>query len=264
VPILLSGGGGALLNAAKSKRALLIYGGASLAVAMNWFIYVWAVGAGFIVQTALGYYINPLVTVLLGVLVFHEKLRPAQWTALGLAALGVLYLAISFGTPPWVALGLAVSFGIYGMLKKTAPLEALQGLALETSILFLPALAYLLYVERAGHGQFLHTGTRATLLMIAAGPVTTLPLLLFAVGVKRIPLSLMGMLQYINPTIQFLIGVFVYKEPFTRSQFAGFACVWGALVLFAGEGYVAISSSAGQTVDSGGSDGPEEDRGGTN
>jgi chloramphenicol-sensitive protein RarD len=247
-----------LRTAARSPRIVGVYAAAAAAIAINWLIYIWAVNAGFVVQAALGYFILPLVHVVLGVMLLGERLRRAQWVAVGLAAAGVIYLTIVYRTPPWIALSLALSFGLYGLLKKTAPLDALQGLSLETSVLALPALAFLLFENHAGRGAFGHVGPLLTLVMIGAGPVTSIPLLLFAAAARRIPLSLMGMLQYINPSIQFLLGVFLYKEPFTRGQFVGFACVWAALVLFAGEGYVAISSSADHGNNSGGRDGPEE------
>lgn len=237
VPIFVAGNWPEFRRAAHSRRAIVLYTIAAVTVAINWFVYVWAVNAGFIVQTALGYFINPLVTVLLGVIVFREKLRRWQWTAIGLAAAGVVYLTIYYHTLPWIALALALSFGTYGMVKKAAPLGAVHGLALETAILFLPALAFLLYQDHTGQGTFVHAGWQQTSLMIAAGPVTTAPLLLFAAAAKRIPLSVMGMLQFINPTIQFLLGVFLYHEPFARGQLVGFACVWGALALFVVEGY---------------------------
>ena len=233
-----------LRAAARSPRTVGVYAAAAMAIAINWSIYIWAVNAGFVVQSALGYFILPLVHVILGVMFLGERLRRAQWVAVGLAAAGVIYLTALYRTPPWIALALALSFGVYGLLKKTAPLDALQGLSLETSVLSLPALAFLVFENHAGRGAFGHAGPRLTLVMMGAGAVTSLPLLLFAAAARRIPLSLIGMLQYINPSIQFLLGVFLYKEPFTRGQFAGFACVWAAFVLFAGEGYVAISSSA--------------------
>jgi chloramphenicol-sensitive protein RarD len=241
-----SGRWAALREAARSRRTVTIYAAAALVVAVNWFIYIWAVNAGFVVQTALGYFINPLVSVVLGVLLLRERLRRAQWAAVALAGTGVVYLTIVYRAPPWIALALAATFAAYALLKKTAPLDALQGLSIETSILALPALAFLVIENHAGRGAFGHAGPLLTLVMVGAGPVTTVPLLLFAAGARRIPLSLMGMLQYINPSIQFMLGIFVYKEPFTRVQFVGFACVWAALVLFAAEGYVAISSSADQ------------------
>lgn len=250
----------ALIAAARSPRVAALYAAAGTTLAINWFVYIWAVEAGFVVQTALGYFIYPLLSVVLGVMLMGERLRGAQWVAVGLAAAGVIYLTILHGAPPWIALALAVTFGAYALLKKIAPLDALEGLSLETSVLALPALAFLAVENQAGRGAFGHAGPLLTLVMVGAGPVTSLPLLLFAAAARRIPLSLMGMLQYINPSIQFLLGIFLYKEPFTRGQFVGFACVWAALVLFAGEGYVAISSSADHAHNSGGSDGPQEDR----
>jgi len=150
----------------------------------------------------------------------------------------VLYLTFAYGSLPWIALTLAVSFGLYGLVKKTAPLNSLHGLTLETGILFIPALGFLAYSDAIGQGAFLHTGVLADILMIGAGVVTTIPLLLFASAARRIPLSLIGILQYIAPTLQFLIGVWVYHEPFTQTKFVGFAIVWIALVIFALEGLV--------------------------
>jgi chloramphenicol-sensitive protein RarD len=222
----------------RSRRAAVIYSAAALVIAVNWFVYVWAVNRGFILQASLGYFINPLVNVVLGVIVFREKLRPAQWGAVALAAAGVLYLTVTYGSIPWIALTLAVSFGLYGLVKKMAPLGSVEGLALETSILFLPAAAYLIFVERDGSGGFLRAGVATQLLIAAAGPVTTIPLLFFASAARRVPLSIMGMLQYISPTVQFLLGVLLYHEPFTSMQFIGFALVWTALALFAVDGYV--------------------------
>jgi chloramphenicol-sensitive protein RarD len=227
-----------LWKAARSPRVTGIYTAAAIAVVINWFIYVWAVNAGFIIQAALGYFINPLVSVVLGVLVFRERLRAGQWAAIGLAAGGVLYLTMVYGSLPWIALCLAFSFGTYGLLKKLGALGAVQGLTLETSILLLPAAIYLIRAYGAGPVGFLHETTFRNLLMIGAGPLTTIPLLLFAAAISRLPLSTMGLLQFLNPTLQFLIGVLVYKEPFNRVQFVGFAVVWAALVMFAAEGYV--------------------------
>jgi len=228
----------ALWSAIRSARVLGIYAVAALAIAFNWLVFVWAVNVGQIVQTSLGYFINPLLSVVLGVLFFGERLRALQWVSVGLAAVGVLYLTVALGTPPWIALALAASFGTYCLMKKIAPLSAVQGLALETGILFAPAAAYLVSVELAGTGALLHSGFARDALMLCAGPVTTLPLLLFAAGVRRIPLSLVGILQYINPTMQILIAILIYSEPFTRVQLAGFGLVWAALALFAVDGYV--------------------------
>lgn len=220
-------------------RTLGIYFIAAILIGINWLTYVWAVNAGFIVETSLGYFINPLLSVLLGVIILREKLRPAQWIPLGLAAAGVIYLTVVYGKLPWIALTLAFSFGVYGLVKKLAPLGSLYGLTLETGILFLPALIYLLTMEANGSGAFLHTGTNSDLLMIGAGIATTVPLLMFASAAKSIPLSMVGLLQYIAPTIQFLLGVFVYKEAFDFNHLIGFSVVWLALVIFWVENYLA-------------------------
>jgi chloramphenicol-sensitive protein RarD len=220
-----------LWQAIRSTRTLAIYTIAAVAIAFNWLVFVWAVSISQIVQISLGYFINPLLSVVLGLVVFGERLRRLQWVSVALAAAGVLYLTVALKSLPWIALLLAASFGTYGLMKKMATLGAVQGLALETGILFVPAAAHLV-VEQLGHA-----GALRDALMLGAGPVTTLPLLLFAHGVRRIPLSLTGMLQYVNPTMQILIAVLLYEEPFTRVQLTGFALVWSALVLFAVEGY---------------------------
>jgi chloramphenicol-sensitive protein RarD len=170
--------------------------------------------------------------------VFHERLRRLQWVSVALAAAGVVYLTIALGAVPWVALWLAASFGTYGLMKKLAPLGPVQGLTFETGLLFIPAAVYLIVEEMAGRAAFMHARPLQNMLMLGAGPVTTLPLLMFAAGVRRIPLSLVGMLQYVNPTLQITIGVLLYEEPFTRVQLVGFGLVWSALALFAIEGYV--------------------------
>ena len=154
---------------------------------------------------------------LLGVIILHERLRRAQWIAVGLAAAGVIYLTLAYGSLPWIALTLAFSFGLYGLVKKMAPLGALHGLTLETALLFVPMLLYLIFAEVHGEGVFLHTDGVSTLLLIGAGVVTVVPLLMFAAAVRLIPLSLIGILQYIAPTLQFLIGVLIFEEPFTRT-----------------------------------------------
>jgi chloramphenicol-sensitive protein RarD len=220
-------------------RVLRIYLLSAVLIGVNWLTYVWAINAGFIVESSLGYFINPLLSVLMGVLFLRERLRLWQWLPVGLAAAGVLYLTFVYGALPWIALTLAITFGLYGLIKKVAPLDALYGLTLETGILFLPALGYLLYAETAGTAAFLHAGLRSDLLLVGAGAVTSIPLLLFAAGARRIPLSMVGILQYIAPTLQFLLGVFVYKEPFTAARLAGFGLVWIALIIFGVEGFLA-------------------------
>ncbi len=226
-------------RSAVNARVLRIYFIAAILIGINWLLYVWAVNAGFIVETSLGYFINPLLSVLLGVLFLRERLRAAQWIPVILAAIGVAYLTIAYGRLPWIALSLAFSFGFYGLTKKLAPLGSLYGLTLETGILFLPAVIYLGITEVNKTAAFLHTGVTADLLMVGAGVVTTIPLLLFASAAKQIPLSMIGILQYLAPTIQLLIGVFVYKESFDHTRLIGFGIVWLALVIFWVENYVA-------------------------
>lgn len=219
------------------RRTLGIYLIAGLLLSINWGTYVWAVNAGYIVETSLGYFINPLLNVLLGVFILHERLRRMQWIAVGLATVGVVYLTLVYGSPPWIALTLAFSFGLYGLVKKMAPLGALHGLTLETAILFIPMLLYLIWAEVNGQGAFLHTDAVSTLLLIGAGIVTVIPLLMFASAVRSIPLSLIGILQYIAPTLQFLIGVLIFGEAFTPTQFVGFGLVWLALMIFTVENF---------------------------
>ena len=196
----------------------------------------WAVGVNKIVQIS-RLFLNPLLSVV-WVWSCPRTLRRLQWVSVALAAAGVVYLTVALDSLPWIALSLAASFGTYGLMKKLAPLGPVQGLTFETGILFIPAAVYLVVEELAGRAAFMHAGPLRNMLMLGAGPITTLPLLMFAAGVRRIPLSLVGMLQYINPTLQITIGVMLYKEPFTRIQLVGFGLVWSALVLFAIEGYV--------------------------
>ena len=223
---------GWLRGALRRPRVILTFALSGTLLGINWFIYIWAVNAGHIVETSLGYFINPLVNVLLGYLVLKERLRPAQWLALSVALAGVLYLTISFGAFPWIALTLAFSFGTYGLIRKTAPLNSAEGLFIETAVLFLPAFGFLLLMESRGVGAFGHAGLPVTLLLIGAGIVTSIPLLLFAAGARRIPLTTLGLLQYIAPTMQFLIGVLVYNETFGLTRLIGFGLVWLALVLY--------------------------------
>jgi chloramphenicol-sensitive protein RarD len=222
-----------------NARVLRIYSIAAILIGINWFLYVWAVNANFIVETSLGYFINPLVSVLLGVIFLKERLRAAQWIPVILAAVGVVYLTFVYGRLPYIAFALAFSFGLYGLVKKLSPLGSLYGLTIETGILFIPAVGYLIYAETISSAAFLHTGLTSDLLMIGAGLVTTIPLLMFASAARSIPLWVVGLLQYIAPTLQFIIGVFIYKEPFSHSQLIGFGIVWIALLIFLVENYLA-------------------------
>ena len=226
-------------RATVNAKVLRIYTIAALLIGVNWLLYVWAVNANFIVETSLGYFINPLISVLLGVIFLKERLRIAQWIPVVLAALGVAYLTYVYGRLPYIALTLAFSFGLYGLVKKISPLGSLYGLTIETGILFIPALGYLIFVQAASTAAFLNTGSTADMLMIGAGLVTTVPLLMFASAARSIPLWVVGLLQYIAPTLQFIIGVFIYKEPFSHNQLIGFGIVWTALVIFLVENYLA-------------------------
>ncbi len=228
----------------RSRRTMLVLFSAACLLAVNWLTYIWAVNSGHVVESSLGYFINPLVSVLMGVIILHERLRPLQWIPVGLATLGVAYLTWRFGSLPWIALVLAFTFGLYGLIKKTAPVEALYGLVVETALLFLPALGYLLFVESQGTGTFGHGDTTLSILLSLAGLVTAIPLLMFASGARLIPLSTLGIVQFIAPTGQFLLGVLLYHEPFTSDNLVGFSLIWMALILFTVEGYLARKRTA--------------------
>jgi chloramphenicol-sensitive protein RarD len=227
-----------LCAAAFDRKIMGIYFVAAVLVGFNWFLYVWAVNSGFILEASLGYFINPLFSVLLGVVFLHERLRPFQWISVGLAASGVIYLTVAYGRPPWIALGLTATFGFYGLVKKIGPLSSIYGLTLESGILFLPGFLFLAYQDWIGRGAFLHTGFGSDLLMAGAGLVTTVPLILFTLAAQQIPLTTVGLMHYITPTCQFLLGVLVYGEVFSRSRALGFGIVWVALVAFCIEGFV--------------------------
>ncbi|MBI5823684.1 MAG: EamA family transporter RarD [Chloroflexi bacterium] len=221
------------------RKTIGIYAVAGVLLSLNWLVYVWGVNAGFIIETSLGYFINPLLSVLFGVLFLRERLRPMQWVPVVIAAIGVIYLTVTYGSLPWIALSLAVTFGLYGLVKKLSPLGSVYGLTLETGIVFPIALIYLTVIQSNGTGAFLHGGLTVDVLLVGAGIVTTIPLLMFASAAKQIPLNMIGVLQYFAPTIQFLIGVFVYKEPFDTTRLIGFSIVWLALVIFWVENLIA-------------------------
>lgn len=229
-------------------RIVAIYLVAALLISTNWFTYVWAVTHGFVVEASLGYFMNPLFSIVLGMVFFRERLRPAQWASIALAAIGVLYLTFTYGALPWIAIILAVTFGLYGLVNKAAPLGSFFGLTLETGLLFIPAVVYLSACEVLGIGAFLHSGAAQDGLMLGAGLVTTVPLLLFAAALPRVPLSTIGVLQYMNPTLQFLLGVVVYREPFTHDRLIGFGFVWLSLALFWLESIYARRYGSGSPV----------------
>ena len=234
--LLLSNGPGWWKAIAAQPRALPTLALSSVAIAFNWGLYIWAINAGHVIETSLGYFINPLVSVVLGVVVLNERLRRLQWLAVGCAALGVAWLTIDAGRPPWIALGLACSFGLYGLLRKMISVDPVAGLGVESLYLFLPAIGFALWSEN-GHGGafFSGWGWRNDALLILGGAVTALPLIGFAYGVKRIPLSLVGILQYIAPSIGLLLGVFFFREPFDTAKAVGFAAIWTGLLLFIGD-----------------------------
>lgn len=219
----------------ENKRRLFPYLVTAILLSINWLTFVWGVNAGYIVETSLGYFINPLISVLLGVAFLQEKLRPWQWISAGLAFLGVFYLTITYGRLPWIALTLAGSFGIYGLIKKTAHLESLHGFSLETGIMFIPALSYLIYLEITGQGAFGHTDLTTTTLLTLTGIATGVPLLWFGTAAREIKLSTLGFLQYLAPTLQFLIGTLIYKEDFSKERIIGFGVIWIALLIFSVE-----------------------------
>jgi chloramphenicol-sensitive protein RarD len=222
----------------RNPRVLAIYLAAAILIGINWLVFVWAINADRVIEISLGYFISPIVNVLMGVLFLRERLRVWQWLAIGLAAAGVLYLSYTYSALPWIAIALALSFGIYGLVKKFAPLGSLKGMSLETAILFLPALVYLLYCDETGQDGFLYGGVAADMLLVGSGLLTAIPLLLFASASQRIPLWQLGILQYIAPMLQFLLGTLIYKEPFTHAQLGGFALIWTALIIFAVENFL--------------------------
>jgi chloramphenicol-sensitive protein RarD len=213
-------------------RRLLVLAGAAVLIAVNWLVFVYGVNSGQVVETSLGYFINPLVSVLLGVVIFSERLRPLQWCAVGIAAVAVAVLTVDYGRPPWIALALAASFGLYGVMKKLVRVEAAPGLFVETVIVAVPAAAVLGVLHAHGDGTFGHAGVANALLLASSGVATAIPLLLFAAAARRIPLSTVGLLQYLTPLMQLAIGVFVYDEPMPPARLAGFVIVWVALAVF--------------------------------
>ena len=201
----------------------------SVLVSINWLVYIWATNNGHVVEASLGYYINPLIIIAFGVILLKEKMRMLQWAAVSIASIGVLILTIDYGRPPWIALTLAISWGSYGLMKKQLGLGALEGLAIETGISFIPYAGYLIYLGNHGTGQFGHH-VGLTILLISAGAITAIPLLLFNGSTTRLPLSVIGLLQYITPTLQFSIGVWVRHEAMPTARWIGFLAIWVALI----------------------------------
>ncbi|MBM3846477.1 MAG: EamA family transporter RarD [Verrucomicrobia bacterium] len=216
----------------REPRKIRLFAASAAMITLNWGIFIWAVNTGHVVDSSLGYFINPLTNVLLGWAVFQERLRRWQWTAVGIAAAGVAWLAWQSGGIPYIGLGLAISFSAYGLLRKIAPLGSLQGLALETALLAPAAMLYLGWLALRGENTFLNSDASMQLLLLSSGPATAIPLLLFAAGARRIPFLQLGLLQYIGPSLQLMIGIWVYHEPFRAVQMIGFGMIWLGLGVY--------------------------------
>ena len=213
----------------REPRRIALLAGAACAISVNWFTYIWSVNHGHVLDASLGYFINPLITVLLGVVILREKLRRLQWIAVGIGILAVLVFAVGYGQVPWIALVLACSFGTYGLLKKLAAVPAAESMAVESSLLFLPAVGYLIWLGTQGTLAFGHHSAGNTALLALSGPVTVVPLIFFAAAANRLPLSLVGLLQFLTPVLQLCCGVFIQHESAPAARWAGFAIVWIAL-----------------------------------
>ncbi len=228
---------GAIRQTLRRRRTLLGLTASTLLVATNWYVFIWAISHNQLLQASLGYFINPLVNVLLGFLFLGERLRRAQQLSVLLATTGVLYLSFSYGQPPWIALVLAFSFGFYGLIRKSIHAGALEGLTVETMLLAPLALGYLLHLERAGNLVFTHLDHRTDLLLMASGATTALPLWWFAKAARRLRYATVGFLQYIAPSLGFLLAVVVYGELFTRELLVSFSCIWTALAIYSADSW---------------------------
>jgi chloramphenicol-sensitive protein RarD len=228
---------GWLRRVAGQPKVLAAFVASALLIGANWLAYIWAVQHGHVLEASLGYFITPLVNVLLGVTLLHERLRRAQWLALTIATVGVVWLTVQAGRPPWIALSLAITFGGYGLLRKIAVLGALEGLTLETLLLAPLALLVLGIATSNGSASFPAPDALTNLWMIALGPITAVPLLLFAAGARRLSMATLGIVQYLGPSIQFVIGVWVFDEAFSAARFTGFAFIWLALVIYTLDGW---------------------------
>ncbi len=230
--LVLRGGFRQTLARCCDLRLLLTLAWTAALLGVNWLLFIYSVNSGHVLQSSLGYFISPLVNAALGVFLLRERLSPAQTVAFALALGGVLVLAVAAGQPPWLALALAVTFSLYGLGKKLSPLGSLESLFAESAILALPALAWLGALEVGGRGAFGHGDPAVTWFLAGAGVVTSIPLILFAAAARRMPLSMLGLLQYLSPSMQFLMGVFLFREPFGRAQGVAFALIWAGLVLY--------------------------------
>lgn len=233
---------GAIRTAMTDRRSLLILVTTAILIATNWLVFIIAVGHGQVLQSSLGYFITPFVSVLLGLVFLKEQLRRLQLVALILAAIGVITLTVRYGSIPWTALILAITFGSYGLLRKVVKTDALAGLTVETILLAPLACGYLLYAAWQGEGAFLKSGLTIDLLLMSAGVVTAIPLLLFAAAARRLRLATIGFLQYITPTMHFLLAVVVYGEAFSSAHLASFLCIWAGLICYSWDAWRALSA----------------------
>ncbi len=225
-------GWGKIRAVLRNRRVMGLLVASATLISVNWGVYIWAVNSGHVVEAALGYFVNPLISVLLGVVLLRERMRPLQWAAFAIAAVAVLVLTLGYGALPWVALVLAVSFGMYGLCKKLAGIESIPSMTVETAITFPFAIAYLLFLQTQGTLVFGHSSLANTLLLAGCGVITVVPLLLFNASAVRVPLSIVGLMQYLTPVLQFCVGVFIFGEQMPPVRWIGFVIVWLALVIF--------------------------------
>jgi chloramphenicol-sensitive protein RarD len=244
VVLTLAGRWPEVVRALRTPRTRWLLTTSAFLVAVNWLVYIHSVATERVLHSSLGYFINPLFSVLLGLVFFRERLRPAQWLAVALAGAGIAYLVWAAGELPWIALALAGSFGLYGLVRKVAPVDGLTGVAVETLVLTPPAAACLVWWAAAGSSSFGHNGWRFDALLMVSGVLTAVPLLCFGQAARRLPLSTLGFLQYLAPSIQFLLAVFLFGEKFRPEQQVGFACTWAALLLFTADSLLAQRRAA--------------------
>ena len=221
----------------RHRRSLCLLMTSGTVIGFNWLLYIWSVNSGYVLQCSLGYYINPLINVLMGFLIFKDRLRSVQWWAIALAGAGVMYQVILYGRVPWISLGLACSFASYGLIRKISPVESLPGLFVETAFLSIPAGAFLLWSSTSGYGAFITEGVRVSVLLAGTGIITSVPLLWFVSGARNLSLVTIGLLQFISPTLQFVLGHWVYMEPFTKTQMVTFGSIWLALGIYSWDSF---------------------------
>jgi chloramphenicol-sensitive protein RarD len=238
-------GFGTIVDALRTPRSFLLNALGAVLLTGNWLVYVWGVNTGHVIETSLGYFLVPLINVAAGRFVLHEHLRRLQWFAIGLAAVGVLWMIIQLGRPPWIALALGCTWGGYSLLRKKSPLPAVTGLTVETLLLAPAAIGFLLWQQHSGAGALGRANLHVQFLILSSGVVTAIPLLLFAYGARRIRLSTLGLLQYLAPTVQFILGVWVFHEPFSRARMLSFSFIWAALAVYTLDNLLAQSRVRG-------------------